>query len=139
MLLDQLEELAFATVGVTTRALAETAGPTALTFLGWRVLVVLGAGSEQMRLRDLAAHLGTSAPSTSRLVRRLERRGLVTTGPDQLDRRGLRIGLSAEGARIRSVVLARRRELLAEAVNEPLPDELGPGLTALAERLSRWS
>ncbi len=138
MLLDELERLTLATVAVTTRALSETAGPTELTFLGWRVLVLLGLDEGSLRLRDIAERLGASAPSTSRLIRRLERRGLVTTGPDPADRRGLRVGLSDEGDRVRRAVLDRRREILTEALAQPLSGDRDRAITQLADRLARW-
>lgn len=138
MLLDELERLALGTVAVTTRALSETTGPTELTFLGWRVLVLLGLGEESLRLRDIAERLGASAPSTSRLIRRLERRGLVATGPDPTDRRGLRVRLSDDGDRLRMAVLARRRELLAQALADPLSGERDHAITQLADRLAHW-
>ncbi len=138
MLLDELERLTLGTVAVTTRALSETGGPTELTFLGWRVLVLLGLGDDSFRLRDVAERLGASAPSTSRLIRRLERRKLVTTGPDPTDRRGLRVSLSPEGEHVRRAVLDRRREILTQALAEPLSQDRDQAISQLADRLSRW-
>lgn len=139
VLIDELERIAYGTVAVTTRALAETAGPTELTFLGWRVLILLGAADEPMRLRQVAERLGASAPSASRLVRRLERRGLITTGPDSADRRGLRIGLSEAGAHLHDAVLLQRRRYLEEILDEPLPADVTAALATLGDRLARWS
>lgn len=137
MTLDALEQVAFASVALTADALADVAGPE-VTFLGWRALVVLGAGPGGVRLTDLATRLHLSRPSASRLVRRLENRGLVERAPNPVDGRGLLITLSERGRRVRDAVVRRRREILRRAVAAPLPARLDDGLGALAERLVEW-
>jgi DNA-binding MarR family transcriptional regulator len=134
--LDTLDRAAYAVVAVTSNALADVVG-TELTFLGWRTLVVLADSTGPMRLTDLAARLRLSNPSASKLVRRLERRGLVTLSPNPEDRRGLLIGVAAEGARIRIAVTQRRREILADALAEPIPPGFEDGLAVVASRLER--
>jgi DNA-binding MarR family transcriptional regulator len=137
MALDALERIAFATVAVTSAAIGDTAGHE-LTFLAWRTLVVLGSAGRPLRMSDLAERLGISRPSASKLVRRLERRGLLELGSDESDGRVLLVGLSGHGAELRASVVARRREILATALADPLPGTLGEGLAALAERLEPW-
>ncbi len=137
MALDALDRTAYAAVAITSNALADVVG-TELTFLGWRTLVILGESTGPLRLTDLAEHLRLSRPSASKLVRRLERRGFVTLGPNPEDGRGLLITLAAEGARVRTAVTQRRREILAEAISEPVPPAFGDGLAVVANRLERW-
>jgi DNA-binding MarR family transcriptional regulator len=138
--LDQLERIAVASVAITARALVETAG-SELTFLGWRTLVVVGSSTEQPRLSDLADRLGTSRPSTSKLVRRLARRGLVEAVGDAKDRRGVRVGLTAAGLRLHHAVVDRRRRLFEESLAGAGLEEgrTGPeSLALVAEGLARW-
>ncbi len=137
MELDSLDASAYAAVAITSNAIADVAG-TELTFLGWRALVILGKAPDPMRLTDLAVCLRLSRPSASKLVRRLEKRGLVQLGPNPADGRGLLIGLAPEGARVREAVTARRRALLAEALATPVPDSFAEGLAEVARRLERW-
>jgi len=64
-----------------------------------------------MRLNDLAALMGTSAPTASRAVDALAEAGFVERLTDPSDRRAIRIELTAEG-RARA---DRRRAQVAEA------------------------
>ncbi len=137
MSLDALDRTAYAAVAITSSALADVVG-TELTFLGWRTLVILGESTGPVRLSDLAERLRLSLPSASKLVRRLERRGFVTLGPNPDDRRGLLISLAAEGARVRTAVTQRRRQLLADALADPVPEAFRDGLAVVASRLERW-
>lgn len=77
-----------------------------------------------MRLRALAARLGTTDATASRTVDALVRLGVAQRGPDPGDRRGVLVAATKEGHK----VLQKRRQLLARA--------LAPGLTDLddAER-----
>jgi len=136
-MIDVLERIAFATVAITTMALQEVAGGE-LTFLGWRVLVILGDGGAPIRVGDLGARLGLSSPSASKLVRRLQRRGLVLLAPDDSDRRAVQVALTPAGSDLRSAVIARRREILVEAVAPPLPARADAALETIARRLDRW-
>src|SRR5664279_6626766 len=72
-----LERIAVGAVGLTTRALAEADTGFELTFPQWRALLVLGAGDDGARIGEVATRVGVTVPATSRLLRRLERRGLV--------------------------------------------------------------
>jgi DNA-binding MarR family transcriptional regulator len=136
--LDALERIAFSTVAMTSTAVVDAAGHE-LTFLAWRALVVLGGTAAPMRMSDVADRLSLSRPSTSKLIRRLERRGLVTLAADPTDGRVLLVSLSDRGTEMRAAVVARRREILSEATIDPLPQTLTEGLAAIAARLDRWS
>src|SRR3954453_96401 len=52
-----------------------------------------------VRLGDLAAHEGVTAPTQSRLVASLENNGLVRRTPDSGDRRATLLAITAQGRR----------------------------------------
>lgn len=135
--LDALERITFAAVAVTTTALDEVGGHE-LTFLAWRALVVLGSAGGPIRASDLGARLHASKPSTSKLIRRLEHRGLVALDSDPADGRVVLVRLSDGGASLRAAVIVRRREFLADALAGELPTALTDGLAAIADRLEPW-
>jgi DNA-binding MarR family transcriptional regulator len=138
VLLDALDRIAYSSVAITAASLQQVAG-TELTFLGWRVLVILGDDGGRIRVGDLGTRLGLSRPSVSKLVRRLERRGLVALSPDESDRRAVLAAVTPEGVALRSAVIARRRAILEDALAQPLPDRVDTALDALAGRLERRS
>ena len=134
-----LERVAAELVGITAQSVAEAAPASDLTLVQWRALVIV-AGSVGMHIGEIAARVGSSVPSTSRLIRRLERRGLLTTERDDADRRATIVRSTEAGATTRTQVMTRRRELLAEALDasvEPLPTSLAAGLDAIAVALER--
>jgi len=112
-----------ATVGLTAAALGETAEGQDLTLSQWRALVVL-AEEDGQHVGDLADRLGISLPSASRLVRRLERRGLVSAERDENDRRATRLNLLPSGRDAHRAVVAARRDRITKALKrrrDPLP------------------
>lgn len=137
-LVDDLERIAVGAVGLTTRALAQADTGFELTFPQWRALIVLGEESDGARIGEVAARVGVTLPATSRLLRRLERRGLTTLSVDESDRRATRARLSDRGRTVRASILARRRAALREiAAGLAHSDELGlkSGLRAIAAGL----
>ena len=72
-----LEQITVGAVGVTTRALAEATPGFEMTFPQWRALLILGAEQDGARLSEVAGRVGVTLPATGRLLRRLERRGLL--------------------------------------------------------------
>lgn len=132
-----LDRLAYAAVGATARALVAT--PAAdLTLTQWRVLALLHRVDQPLRLGDVAAALGTSLPSASRLIDRLRRRGLVDSVADALDRRARCISLTPSGAAVVGVVLENRRGLIAAvvgALDVALPSSTTWALDRLADAL----
>ena len=141
-MIDLIEMIAVSSVAMTAQALAETAG-SELTFLGWRTLVVVGAADEPIRLSELADRLAVSRPSASKLVHRMARRGLLDLTGDAADGRGVRLGLSGEGSRLRHNVIERRRQLISQSMGEePALEVDGSDLGALAlaaNRLGQWT
>ena len=108
-LADHLERIAVGAVGLTTRALASGDTGFELTFQQWRALLVLGEEPDGARVGEVAARVGVTLPATSRLLRRLERRGLVSLSVDELDRRATRARLTDRGGTARERILAHRR------------------------------
>jgi DNA-binding MarR family transcriptional regulator len=135
-----IELVARATVGITTRALAEATPGLDLSLLQWRALLIVGddpAGARVGRVRDV---VGVPLPAASRLVRRLQRRGLVHVERDPDDGRATRVRLTHAGSHTRSTILARRHHLIAEALGQTvLSAEAVHGLFVVAERLERMS
>jgi DNA-binding MarR family transcriptional regulator len=129
----------YAAIGLTSFALA-SAGASDLTLPQWRALVVIGR-DEGLRVGAVASRIGTSLPSTSRLVLRLERHGYVSTDRDQTDRRATVVRLTSEGRAVRARVVERRRELVLSAIDAgalPLPRDLSGGLSVLARALGPY-
>jgi DNA-binding MarR family transcriptional regulator len=78
-------------------------------------LAVLAA-EEPLRMGELAARLGISAPTVSRLVEHLAERGFLERVTDQDDHRATRVRLSAEGHRGLAAVREHGAGLLAERI-----------------------
>jgi len=134
---DSLDRIALALVAATNTAIMGGALGIEPTFVQWRALVVLDPSRSHLRLFELAARIGISRPSASRLVGRLEHRGLVVSSPDDRDGRGVRIQLTDLGRQVRESVIARRHEAIAMALaGADLSPELERGLQQLAELLT---
>ena len=137
--IESLELLLFGAIGMTTIALAD-ASASDLTLSQWRALVVIGRAGN-LRVGDVAVRIGTSLPSTSRLIGRLERRGYVHTERDERDKRATLVTLTARGMGVRSAVIARRRELMTTALSTfptRLPADLSGGLATLAKAFDSY-
>lgn len=131
-----IELVARAMVGITARALAEAVPGLELSLLQWRALLIIGDDPAGARIGWVGDGVGVPLPAASRLVRRLERRGLVDVGRDPDDGRASRVRLTHVGSNTRSFVLARRRHLISEALGQTvLSAEAVRGLFTVAERL----
>lgn len=139
---DDLERIAVGAVGLTTRALATAATDFELTFPQWRAVLVVGEDPDGARVGEVAARVGVTLPATSRLLRRLERRGLTSLSTDSLDRRATRVRLTQHGYDIRSAILAQRRaaldEIAAAVAGSDHPD-LALGLRRIAAELEQFA
>jgi DNA-binding MarR family transcriptional regulator len=98
-------------------------------------------GKPGIGVGDLAGREGTSAPSVSNHIDRLEAGGLVTrTRVDGGDRRRIGLTCTAEGARVLRAVRSRRTAWLAARLRDLPGDQLRAidnalvGLAALVER-----
>ena len=139
---DDLERIAVGTVGLTTRVITEAAAPHDLTFPQWRTLLVVGDASDGARVGTVASRVGATLPATGRLLRRLERRGLLALTVDEQDRRATRATLTDEGHRVRAAILAQRQTALREIVAglpESAQADLATGLRAIAIALERFA
>jgi DNA-binding MarR family transcriptional regulator len=141
-ILDAIDELALELVAVTARALQEAVNDLELTLSQWRVLVVIGQRRQSLRVGEIAARIEASLPSTSRILRRLERRGLITTRRDERDRRATLVRLTPAGAGARRKVMQARQRSVAAALGDgasPIPDTLTDGLEAIVRALAPLS
>ncbi len=141
-LTDDLERIVVGAVGLTTRALAQADTGFELTFPQWRALLVLGESDDGARIGEVAVRVGVTLPATSRLLRRLERRGLTTLAVDELDRRAMRARLSDRGRAVREAILDYRRAAirdLARVLPEPGPLSLADGIRAIAIEFTRFT
>ena len=133
-----IESVARATVGMTTWALADAMPGLELSLLQWRALLIVGDDEAGTRVGHVGDRVGVPLPAASRLVQRLRRRGLVHLERDPDDGRATRVRLTHAGSHTRSAVLARRRDLISEALGETvLPAEAVRGLRVVAERFER--
>jgi DNA-binding MarR family transcriptional regulator len=128
-IVDWLEGIVFGGVAITTEALIY-ATREELTFTQWRAILFVGEDADGCRVGEVGSLLHASLPTTSRLLRRLERRGLLTLERDEQDRRATRARLTPAGNELRSSVLAYRRNQLAAIADEVTPP-------ASADRLLR--
>ena len=136
-----IERLLTSGIGITARAIDQTADAAELTLVQWRVLVI-ASQTDGLRIGKLAAHLGISIPSASRLVRRIEAQGLVTATRADDDRRATNIALTKAGRVIVDAVVRCRRELIRLALStEPggLPAAAAPLVGQIADRLAEFA
>jgi Transcriptional regulators len=140
-IVEAIGRLMVESVGITTVALVQASPELELSFPQWRALVVVAAASDgTIRVGDIAKRIGSAVPTTSRLVRRLERRGLVLTERDEADRRATLVRLTRTGERIRIALVERRGELVRDALatQDPLPKGLLDGLVRIGEALRAY-
>jgi len=137
-LADGIERLLTAGIAVTARAIDETPEASELTLIQWRALVIT-AESDGVRIGELAIQLGGSVPSVSRLVRRIESRGLVSASRAEDDRRATIVALTPAGRRLVDAVVGRRRAVIRRALDTRRgrpPDGAVALLRDVADRLS---
>ena len=130
---ESLERVIFAGVALTTVAISKARPGLELTFPQWRVLVVLGAVRDGLRIGEVARLIGVTLPATSRQLRRLERRGLVMVSRDERDRRAALARLTEEGRALREAILAHRKARIVEVAG---PFESNPSLRRELERIA---
>ena len=128
-----LERLVFAGVALTSRALAEATPGLELTLPQWRAIVVLGEATDGARVSEVATRVGGSLPGTSRLLRRLERRGLVSARQDERDHRATRVRLTPDGRAVRTAIVEYRRRTIRRVARAASPSQ---ELTLELERLA---
>jgi MarR family transcriptional regulator, organic hydroperoxide resistance regulator len=86
------------TTDLVSRPLEELLRPAELSHTTYNVLRILrGAGSQGLPCREIGARLVTREPDVTRLLDRLERRGLLTRSRDSSDRRVVTIRITEAG------------------------------------------
>ena len=140
-LASEVERLLSSGIGITARAIDQTQEATELTLVQWRVLVI-ASQTERLRIGELAAHLGISIPSASRLVRRIEVQGLLTAVRAEDDRRATNIALTDAGRKMVDAVVRRRREFIGVALSAGPEDrfaDAAPLVRQIADRLAEFA
>lgn len=135
-----LDELVGAAVGVTTVALAQTVLGQDLTLPQWRALVVISS-ADGLRVSDVASRIGMSRPSMTRLVQRLQRRGVIVAEADPSDGRAMILRATPAGMAMRVATMSGRRRLIIDALGtrpEALSPDLAHGLRSIAKALERY-
>ena len=140
-LVEALERLVVGAVGMTAVALAEFTPAAELTLQQWRALIVV-AGADGVRMGEIGSRLGMAPPSASRLVRRLEYRGLVSSARDETDRRGTIVRPTTLGLQLWTDLVDYRRRLignLLDTMSTPLPIDLADDLAQLDRAFARYA
>ncbi len=112
----QLDRLVVGSVAITARAIADAGAD--LTFVQWRVLLVVGEGPDGATVGEVAARIGSNQSPASRLIARMKGRGLLQSAKADPDGRVTRITLTAAGRDLRENILSLRR-------GQPADDLLG--------------
>jgi DNA-binding MarR family transcriptional regulator len=105
------------TADAMMRGLEEGLRPSGLTQTQYNVLRILrGAGENGLLCRQVAERMVTCDPDMTRLLDRLESRGLVTRLRDRRDRRAITVRITREGIRLVSsldepIAALHRRQL----------------------------
>lgn len=89
----------------------------------YAVLHALSTEPEGLRITELGEDVLLTQPGMSRLVARLEARGLVERGDDADDARACRIRLTREGAQVQRRVGANLARHIAQAMTRALSTE----------------
>lgn len=127
-----LERLVVGSVAITARAIA--AADAELTFMQWRVLLVVGEHEEGQAVGEIATRIGAHASPASRVVSRLKRRGLVSTDKGELDKRVVCVRLTEAGRDLRARVLALRGSDIAQVIAAA---SISPGESVTLARLAQ--
>ena len=121
-----------AMVGIAVRSLAGAAYE--VTLPQYRTLVVLSYGGSS-RLADLAATLGVSPSTATRMCDRLVRKGLISRSRDELDRREVNLSVTEAGRQVVEDVIERRRVEVREMLRS-IPDDARPRLVSSLQLLA---
>ena len=109
-----------ALIGVAARSLAVIEDKITLT--QYRALVVLSSRGDR-NVGELAALLAVHPSTATRLCDRLESKGFITRNLSPDNRREMTVKLTVAGARLVRAVTTRRREEIAEILNQLCKDD----------------
>lgn len=98
-----------------------------------------GTDRSGLRLRDLNSHVLLTQSSLSRMLERLEHKGLVTRQQDAQDLRGVRIALTSAGTRLYEAISVDRDRMVHELVGTALDQDEIRTLTRLTERIHQYA
>jgi MarR family transcriptional regulator, organic hydroperoxide resistance regulator len=105
------------TADILMQRIAEVLKPFKLSHSQYNALRILrGAGPEGLACQEVAQRMLTRDPDITRLLDRLEARGLVTRARDQKDRRVVTVRITPEGLRL----LEALDQPIAEVDRQPL-------------------
>ena len=102
-------------IGGLSREIQERMTAHGVTYAQWPALAALSRGQSKTAA-ELARELQTDAGAMTRMLDRLEEKGLITRSRDLADRRVTQIQLTPEG----TLAVAPIREVLAEVLNQAL-------------------
>ena len=91
--------------------------------------------SSSSRLSELNAHLLISQPSLSRMVERLEAKGLVSRAPDPTDQRAALVSLTPRGSDIQKAIGREHVKGIHALIGTALSDEEFATLRKLSTKL----
>jgi DNA-binding MarR family transcriptional regulator len=135
VVVDSLHMIVFGGIAMTASALHRATGGQELTFTQWRAILFVGENADGSRVSDVADRLMGTLSATSRLLRRLEDRGLLTLTRDEADRRATRARLTEAGRQLREAVLGWRRQQIVDITRDvSVAPEVERVLVALADR-----
>jgi DNA-binding MarR family transcriptional regulator len=134
--IDAIERIVVAGVAMTNASIVRSRPNLELTLQQWRVLVVLGEAPDGRSVGEIARQIAVTLPATSRQLRRMEERGLLTLEPDGHDRRVTRARLTEAGISARASIILDRRTSIAAAIGDLRTDpDLVGGLVRIAAAL----
>ena len=123
-----------------TRQLQRDVDLRGLSRREFEVLATLyGSDRGGLRLRDLNSHVLLTQSSLSRMLERLENKGLVTRRQDSQDLRGVRVGLTEAGAQLYERISADNDQKVADVVSTALDAQEIRVLTRLSERIHQYA
>jgi len=123
-----------------TRVLQRNVNLHGLSRREFEVLATLyTADRSGLRLRDLNSHVLLTQSSLSRMLERLESKGLVSRRQDAQDLRGVRVTLTNEGSDLYEAISVGHDQMVAELISTALDPEEIRVLTRLNERVHQYS
>lgn len=120
---------------VALTAASMDASPVEVTLGQFRVLVLL-SGRGPQRMSGLGSEVGLSPSSITRMVERLERKGLVSRRRSPSSRRAIDIHLTNAGADLVANVIDVRQRAI-RAIIDSLPEEDRRGMRRSFEEFAR--
>ena len=132
-----LERLVILGGSMTSHALQAHPATSGLSVTQYRLFVHV-VTSNGIRVGELARRIGARSQTTTRLVQRLEARGLVQTARGEVDRREVIVRATPLGMDLWADIGERRRAQIREALADvTLDDETVHAIEVIAEQFSR--